>query len=85
MALSALFHECSIAANIIGVPPAILFFVLSPGSIGFLLLLINTAKVIMRLPFPLSAAFQSAAGCLLFFAARVRNEQTNKGTSSALA
>jgi hypothetical protein len=47
MALPVLFNECSIAADIIGIPSAILFFVLSPGSIGFLLLLINTAKVIM--------------------------------------
>jgi hypothetical protein len=84
MALPALFHECSIAANIIGVPPTILSFILNPGSIDFLLLLINTPKVILMarspllvgLTFSLSAAFQSAAGCLLFFAARVRNEQT---------
>ncbi len=83
MALPVPFHECSIAANIIGVPSAILFFVLSPGSIVFLLLLVNTPKVILmvrspffvRLKFPLSAAFLAATGCLSFFAARIWNEQ----------
>jgi type IV secretory pathway VirB3-like protein len=82
MALPVLFHECSIAANIIGVPSAILVFVLSPGSIVFLLLLVNTPKVIpmvraplfVGLTFPLSAAFLAAAGYLSSFAARIRNE-----------
>jgi hypothetical protein len=82
MALPVLFHECRIAANIIGVPSAILFFVLSPGSILFLLLLVDTPKVIQMarspllvgLKFPLSAAFLVPAGCLSFFAARIRNE-----------
>ena len=84
MALPALFHECSIAANIIGIPSAILLFVISPCSILFLLLLVDTQKVILmaRSPlligskFPLSAAFLAPAGRLSFFAARIRNEQT---------
>jgi len=82
MVLPVLPYKRSIAANIIGVLSAILFFVLSPGSIGFLLLLVNTPKVVLMLrsplfigsAFPLSAAFLAATGCLSFFAARIRNE-----------
>ncbi|HYA40495.1 MAG TPA: hypothetical protein VEF34_04295 [Syntrophobacteraceae bacterium] len=69
-ALPAFFDECGIAANILRVPLAILFLVLSPGSIVLFLLLVNTPKVIRMLRPPLfvgstflfSATLLAAAG-----------------------
>ena len=77
----AFFDEPGIAANICRVLLAIASLVFRPGTIGFLLLLVNTAKIIrmLRSPIPigltflLSSAFLPAAGSLSFFEARIRD------------
>jgi hypothetical protein len=80
-ALPVLFDKRGIAMNIFRVALAIAFLVLSPGSIHFLLLLVNAAKIIRMLRSPLligltfllSPTFFAAAGCLSLFEARIRS------------
>jgi hypothetical protein len=82
-ATAVFFDEGGVALNILGMFLAVPLPVLSPGSIGFLLLRIHATKVIrmarspflIGLSFLLSATFLPTTGCLSFFEARVGNEQ----------
>jgi len=80
-ALPVLFDERGIAMNIFRVTLPIASLVLSPGSIHFLLLLVNAAKIVRMLRSPLlvgltfllSPTFFAAADCLSLFEARIRS------------
>jgi hypothetical protein len=80
----AFFNELGIAADIVRVPLTILSLVFSPGAIGFLLLLVNAAKIIGMLRSPLLIGltflplptFLAAGGSLSLFEARIRGVQT---------
>jgi hypothetical protein len=80
--LSIFFDERSIAANILGVLPAVLLLIFGSGPISVLLLLIGTLKVIrvlrspllVGLALPASATFLAAASYLSLFETRVRRE-----------